>query len=88
MQLISSEVRKALSRAILETMDQNITALERAFQIAKSGECETLTDVKKRLKAEGYSINQIEGRTITKQLATLIKNAKADPTATPGTAGV
>ena len=61
-------------------MDQNTTPLERAFQLAKSGECASITDVKKRLKAEGYSIDQIEGRTISRQLAALIKTAKP-PTA-------
>ena len=59
-------------------MDQNFTSIERAFQIAKSGSCESITDLKKLLKTEGYSTDQIEGRMISKQLATLIKGAKAD----------
>ena len=58
------------------SMDHNTSPLERAFQLAKSGEMESISDLKKRLKSEGYSIAQIEGRTINKQLATLIRNAK------------
>src|SRR5262249_24101474 len=35
-------------------MDHNITALERAFQLADSGECDSVPHSKERLKAEGY----------------------------------
>lgn len=34
-------------------MSQNITALERAFQLAESGECDSVPDLKKQLQAEG-----------------------------------
>jgi hypothetical protein len=57
-------------------MDQSVTALERAFQLAKSGKCSSLADLKKQLRAEGYSIAQITGRTLAKQLVTLIKLAR------------
>jgi hypothetical protein len=49
-------------------MDHNITALERAFQLAKSGECDSIDDLKKRLRAEGYSTSQIVGRELARQL--------------------
>jgi hypothetical protein len=58
-------------------MDHNITALERAFQLAKSGECDSVPDLKKRLKAEGYSTSQIVGRELARQLRGLITVARA-----------
>ena len=57
-------------------MDHRVTALERAFQVAKSGKCSSVADLKKQLHAEGYSIAQITGRTLVKQLEVLIKMAR------------
>jgi hypothetical protein len=43
-------------------MDQNTTALERAFELAKSGSsCASVDDIKRQLHAEGYSAAQIIG---------------------------
>ena len=61
---------------MLRTMDHTVTALERAFQLAKSGDYTSVTDIKKRLGAEGYSIAQITGRVLSKQLDALIKAAR------------
>ena len=61
---------------IYYAMDHSVTALERAFQLAKSGKCSSLADLKKQLRAEGYSIAQITGRTLAKQLVALIKMAR------------
>ncbi len=57
-------------------MDHTVTALERAFQLAKSGDYTSVTDIKKRLGAEGYSVAQITGRVLSKQLDALIKAAR------------
>lgn len=57
-------------------MDYTVTALERAFQIAKSGNCASVADLKKQLRAEGYSIAQVTGRVLSKQLDDLIKAAR------------
>jgi hypothetical protein len=57
-------------------MDHTITALERAFQIAKSGGCASVADLKKRLREEGYSVTQITGRALSKQLNDLLKAAR------------
>jgi hypothetical protein len=65
-------------------MDRNLSPLERAFQLAEAGACATVTDIKKRLKSEGYATTQIEGRTLSKQLALLIRQAKAGVTPKPG----
>ena len=57
-------------------MDHSVTALERAFQIAKSGDSKSIADLKKQLRKENYSLNKITGRTLFKQLAALIKVAQ------------
>ena len=62
-------------RCMLSAMDHNVTALERAFQLAKSGNCASVPDLRQRLKQEGYSLQTIVGRTLTRQLEALIKAA-------------
>jgi hypothetical protein len=57
-------------------MDQRMTALERAFQLARSGSVAGLTEIVSSLNREGYSANQIEGRLLKRQLADLIKAAR------------
>jgi hypothetical protein len=57
-------------------MDQRMTALERAFQLARSGSAASLTEIVSSLNREGYSGNQIEGRVLKRQLADLIKAAR------------
>jgi hypothetical protein len=57
-------------------MDPKMTALERAFQLAKSGDCAAVSDIKKRLIQEGYSAAQITGGQLSKQLLALIRAAQ------------
>ncbi len=57
-------------------MQHNQTALERAFELAKSGSCESVAGIKKVLKSEGYSDLQITGRALGKQLTALIRQAR------------
>jgi hypothetical protein len=59
-------------------MDQKMTALERAFQLARSGRVAGLTDIVSSLKRDGYSTNQIEGPVLKRQLADLIKAARKE----------
>ena len=61
---------------MLSAMDHNITPLERAFQLAKSGAYTSVPAIKEQLKAERFSITQITGKTLTKQLNVLIKAAQ------------
>jgi hypothetical protein len=49
-------------------MDQLLTALERAFQIARSGECQTIGLLKNKLRDEGYDQWQVSGHSLTVQL--------------------
>jgi hypothetical protein len=53
-----------------------MTALERAFQLAKSGRVAGLAEIGLALKRGGYSADQIEGPLLKRQLAGLIKPAR------------
>lgn len=53
-----------------------MTALERAFQLARSGRVAGLTDIVTSLKRDGYSASQLEGPLLKRQLADLIKAAR------------
>jgi hypothetical protein len=65
------------SRAMGRSMDHTITAMERAFQLAKSGSYASVPDIKRRLNAEGFGVAQITGRVLFKQLNALIQAAQA-----------
>jgi hypothetical protein len=52
------------------------TALERAFELAKSGEVSSIPDIKLALRSEGYSIAQLEGPMLIRQLRALISTAQ------------
>jgi hypothetical protein len=43
------------------TMYKDTTALERAFQLARSGDHRSIDDIKRCLRTEGYSDTQILG---------------------------
>ena len=58
-------------------MDLRPTALERAFQLARSGRPKSIDDIKHELAKEHYSTGQITGNTLRKQLLTLIQEAQA-----------
>jgi hypothetical protein len=53
------------------------TALERAFQLTRSGLPNSVADIKKWLSLEGYAAAQVDGKALTKQLLTLIRAAQA-----------
>ena len=58
-------------------MDPKVSALERAFQLARSGQAATTADIKKRLKREGYEENAVDGGpSLTGQLRKLIREAR------------
>ncbi len=56
-------------------MDQNKTALERAFELARSGRYPTVDTIRRAISAEGYFQNQIEGRELSRQLREIIAAA-------------
>ncbi len=57
-------------------MDQHSSALERAFQLAKSGEFPSVHHIKQRLAKEGYSAEQVNGPKLLAQLRQLIAAAR------------
>jgi hypothetical protein len=61
-----------------KAMDQNRTPLERAFELAKSGDYADVTSVRARLKAEGYSDGQLEGPVLVRQLREIVKKARSE----------
>ena len=56
-------------------MDNSKTTIERAFALARSGLCASLTDVMKTLRREGYRLDQLSGPSLKKQLRSVIKEA-------------
>jgi hypothetical protein len=59
-------------------MDSKISALERAFQLARSGQVSKIEDIKRKLRREGYDENEIFfGQSLRVQLRELIKAARA-----------
>lgn len=58
-------------------MNERLTTLERAFQLAKSGDCVSITQVREKLKKEGYSDWQshTKGPSIRAQLNALCAEA-------------
>jgi hypothetical protein len=54
----------------------NVTAIERAFELAGSGAAENIQALKRMLDREGYDGGQIEGRALKAQLQSLITKAR------------
>jgi hypothetical protein len=52
------------------------STVERAFQLARTGEFASVEDLKRKLRAEGYSIATITGPTLLRQLRELIKTGR------------
>ena len=57
-------------------MHNEVTSLERAFQLAKSGKCQTINDIKRKMRLEGYEQDQVMGRQLVGQLTVLIRTAQ------------
>ena len=60
-------------------MNQQTTILERAYELARSGEFSGIGAVKARLKSEGYGsqMNQLFGLTLTRDLKRLCAESRA-----------
>jgi hypothetical protein len=59
-------------------VDHKITAIERAFQIAKSGHAPNVDQIKVALLNEGYPSGRIDGPSLSKQLTAIIAVARED----------
>lgn len=53
------------------------TTLERAFELAGSGNYVTIKELQRALAAEGYALHQLTGPLLFEQLRKLMKSAKA-----------
>ena len=53
-------------------MDSRVTALERAFQLARTGKYPTVEEIKRQLRREGYVADQVEGPSLVRQLMAII----------------
>jgi hypothetical protein len=63
-------------------VDSKVSALERAFQLARSGRIATVDDIKKQLRQEGYVVSsEYDGSSLRSQLRNLIKAAHLEPSA-------
>jgi hypothetical protein len=51
--------------------------IERAFEMARSGEVRSVDEIKKRLAYEGRDQNQIFGRTLSQQLRAVMRESGA-----------
>ena len=56
-------------------MSNRPSPLERALELARSGDCANLLDLKDQLRAEGHPTYQIQGPALLKQLRELIKSS-------------
>ncbi|KQW67071.1 hypothetical protein ASE17_20340 [Phenylobacterium sp. Root77] len=52
------------------------TTLERAFELARTGEFRTVSELSKQLKIEGYNLVQIEGDMLKRQLRGICEHAQ------------
>ena len=62
---------------MLHAMDDGTqTTLERAFELARSGRFIRVAEIKRALVAEGFSVDQVTGRTLSRQLQIDIENSR------------
>ena len=59
-------------------MSVRLTSLERAFELARSGECRGAHEIRQRLYAEGLDPRQIEGAALLRQLREISAKARRD----------
>ena len=62
-------------------MDRRLTALERAFELARSGTCADVAQVRQQLKIEGYPRDQLTGPSLIRQIRDLCIAAAGNPDA-------
>jgi hypothetical protein len=65
-------------------MDPKVSALERAFQLARSGGVAKVDDIKKQLKQEGYDESAMDGgRSLRMQFKNEARERKGDQKVAP-----
>jgi hypothetical protein len=53
----------------------NVTALERAFELARSGQCRSTDEITQALKQEGYDAKRVVGPFLIRQLRAVMHEA-------------
>ncbi len=61
---------------MIEIMKANVSAIERAFELAATGRYVTVSEIKLILMREGYQYEQVEGSALSKQLSAAITKAR------------
>lgn len=56
-------------------VNQRMTVLERAFELAKSGKFASVEEIRRALASEGFWVDQLTGRTLRAQLRDIIRAA-------------
>ena len=64
-------------------MIPGLTSIERAFQLAASGSVDSVSALKKKLNAEGFTADQVMGRELSRQLTKLIVDNKGKAQSDP-----
>jgi hypothetical protein len=71
--VVESGVAGGTERRMSTTKDPDKTAIERAVELAESGEVRTIADVQQRLKQEGYeNVDSILGPWVLRELRRMI----------------
>jgi hypothetical protein len=55
---------------------QTLTAIERAFELARSGHMTSVDDIRAQLKREGYEQDSVVGRALVSQLRGIIDSTR------------
>jgi hypothetical protein len=74
-------IRRVILRGISQVgiaLPMQKSTIERAFELARSGHCVRTSDIRLKLRAEGYDTLQIQGRGLLAQLRDLMKNARPE----------
>ena len=56
--------------------EKRLTPIEKAFELARSGKCRSVSDVNRRLRSEKFDAVYTDGAALKKQLLHLIQEAK------------
>lgn len=57
-------------------MEPHKTAIERAFELARSGRYQSVSEVRKAVSDEGYFQQALSGTSLSRQLTAIIKAAR------------
>jgi hypothetical protein len=75
---VAARYRNGSNRPLEYYSGNRPTALERAFELARTGKLTSLGELRTKLKDERYLAGDLEGPSLIKQLRALIKNSRSD----------